>query len=117
MDMDALPTAITLASFSAHIVNGDVVLSWRTAAEIDNAGFNLHRAAAPEGPYTKINDLLIPGQGTGFGATYHYVDENPGEGPFFYKLEDIDYFGVSTFHGPFEAIVADQMYLPSVEQP
>lgn len=30
---------------------------------------------------------------------YSYVDE-PGIGTFYYKLEDVDYYGVSTLHGP-----------------
>ena len=33
------------------------------------------------------------------GASYSFVD-NPGYGVFFYQLEDVDYYGVSTVHGP-----------------
>jgi hypothetical protein len=113
-DSEIIITAITLDSFSARIENDHVVLSWRTGAEIDNAGFNLYRSSSADGLYTKINDLLIAGQGTGSGAGYSYVDEKPG-GERYYKLEDIDYFGVSTFHGPIEAIDPAQIYLPNVQ--
>jgi hypothetical protein len=124
-DLEAVPTVITLASFDAERNNdGTITLLWRTAVETDNAGFNLYRAPGRDGPYLKINDQLISGQGTGYGASYSYVDESPGDGTLYYKLEDIDYNGVSTFHGPIEArsgtettnSYQGQTYLPSIEQ-
>ena len=90
------PTAITLASFTAEAGSGSVVLAWETVTEIDNAGFNLYRATRANGPWTKINGRLIAAQA---GASYSYVDR-PGYGSFLYKLEDVDYHGVSTTHGP-----------------
>ncbi len=117
----ALPTAITLASFSAQVVNGQVVLSWRTGAEIDNAGFNLYRATAVGGPYSQINPQLIPGQGTGYGASYTYTDSPPDANRLYYKLEDVDYYGVRTQHGPVEvrldfdpAASSERLYLPAL---
>jgi len=95
-------SAITLASFTAQRVDGKVNLAWQTAVEIDNAGFNLYRATASGGPYTKINDQLIGARGNGTGASYAFVDTPPGTGPFFYKLEDVDYNGVGTLHGPID---------------
>jgi hypothetical protein len=124
-DLEAVPTAITLASFNAERnSDGTITLLWRTAAETDNAGFNLYRAPARDGSYVKINDQLIAGQGTGSGTSYSYVDESPGDGTLYYKLEDIDYNGVSTFHGPVEASSGTETtnshqgrtYLPSIEQ-
>ena len=38
-------TAINLASFTVEANNGRVMILWETGAEIDNAGFNLYRAA------------------------------------------------------------------------
>ncbi|MDN3514801.1 MAG: hypothetical protein NG747_10420 [Candidatus Brocadia sp.] len=95
------PTVVTLAYFTAEAGdNGVVTLSWETVAEVDNAGFNLYRAKHKNGAYTRINDALIPAQGDAVsGASYSYVDA-PGKGAFYYKLEDVDYYGVSTMHGP-----------------
>lgn len=95
------PTVATLAYFTAEAGDdGVVTLSWETATEVDNAGFNLYRAKYKNGKYKKINDALIPAQGnTVSGASYSYVD-TPGKGTFYYKLEDVDYYGVSTMHAP-----------------
>ena len=95
------PTAVSLASFKAK-VNGDgsVTIVWETASEVDNAGFNVYRSKRSDGTYKKVNGKLIPAQGNGaVGASYSFED-TPGRGAFYYKLEDVDYNGVSAMHGP-----------------
>jgi parallel beta-helix repeat protein len=100
------PTAITLASFTAQAGLGGVTLAWETAAEIDNAGFNLYRAPSPAGPWTQVNPTLIPAAGDpASGANYSFADA-PGYGTFYYELEDVDYYGLSTRHGPASATLA-----------
>ncbi len=97
------PTAITLADFTATPHAGGILLTWETAAELDNAGFNLYRSTTPEGPYTRLNDTLIPPQHPGevSGGVYTWLDTEVQPGvTYFYKLEDVDIQGVSTFHGP-----------------
>ena len=53
----------------------------------------------------KINDSLIPAQGSATqGAAYEFVDKDVKLWKtYFYKLEDIDFNGVSTMHGPVSA--------------
>ncbi len=96
------PTAIHLVSFTAEASDEGVTLTWETAVEIDNAGFNLWRSLAAGGTYVKINDKLIAAQGDGVsGANYTYLDTAVAGGvTYYYKLEDVDYYGVSAFHGP-----------------
>ena len=96
------PTAIDLISFTASRGSDGVTLAWETETESDNAGFNLHRATAEAGPYTQINPALIPAQGSGTaGASYSFLDDTAlAEQPYYYKLEDIDFNSISTFHGP-----------------
>ena len=99
-------TAITLASFTARPTGTSVILAWETGTEIDNAGFNLYRATAEDGPYAKVNGALIAAEGdTVGGASYSLLDA-PGYGTFYYQLEDVDYSGVSTLHGPVQVTVA-----------
>jgi hypothetical protein len=114
------PTAITLVSFSAEAGAGGVTLAWETGTELDNAGFNLYRAMLKDGPYTQVNDALIVAQGDPVsGASYSFADA-PGYGTFYYQLEDIDYYGVSTLHGPVKATVARPfrrpLYRPSLPE-
>lgn len=96
------PNAVTLLSFNAQeLSNDNVLLIWETATEINNAGFNLYRARLKNGTYKKINKILIPAQGNAVsGASYSYVDTPPAKGTYYYKLEDVDYNGLGTMHGP-----------------
>lgn len=97
------PTVITLSFFSVDVVGDDgaVLIQWETASEIYNAEFNLYRAKTKDGRYKKINDTPIPAQGSAvYGASYSFVDRPPATGTYYYKLEDVDYYGVSTLHGP-----------------
>jgi len=114
------PTAITLVSFSAQAGADGVTLAWETGTEIDNAGFNLYRATSADGSYTKVNDALIAAQGDPVsGASYSFADA-PGYGTFYYKLEDVDLYGVSTLHGPVKVTVARPfrrpLYRPSLPE-
>jgi hypothetical protein len=98
-----VPTLITLSSFTSVTKAGQVILKWVTESEIDNAGFNIYRATSENGEYIKINDSsLIPTEGFSTqGATYEYVDKDvKNRKTYYYKLEDIDLSGTSTFHGP-----------------
>ena len=95
-----LPTLITLDSFTAEAVSSSVTLAWETGTEIDNAGFNLYRARTTNGPWTKINDALIVAHGDAVsGGSYHIFD-TPGDGTFYYRLENVDLNGVRVLHGP-----------------
>lgn len=97
------PTAVELTSFTAEAEEAGVRVMWETASELNNVGFNLYRATSVDGPWTQLNATLIPAQmpGSAMGATYTWLDEavEPGQA-YFYRLEDIDTKGVSTFHGP-----------------
>ena len=68
-------TVVSLIDFNAVPANRIVTLVWSTASEIDNAGFNIYRAESEDGEYIKINESLIPAQGSPTqGASYEFVD-------------------------------------------
>ena len=96
------PALIELAFFTATAYTGHVLVEWETASEIDNAGFNLWRALAADGPYTRLNPTLIPARGSPTrGARYAYADRDVVPGTvYWYKLEDVDIHDLHTFHGP-----------------
>ena len=58
------PTAVELASFSAEPQGSTVLVSWETATEMDNLGFNLYRSKAG-GERVQLNDWLIASQSQG----------------------------------------------------
>ncbi len=103
------PTVVELISFTARGESNCVKIEWVTETELDNEGFNLWRREWKDGEYIRINPYFIPAQGeAGFGAEYSYTDYYVQNGTiYYYKLEDIDIYGKSTFHGPVPAILND----------
>lgn len=120
----SVPTAVTLATFTATAAEDRaVLLNWETASELDILGFNLYRAEAEDGPQTQLNAELIAGQAPGSpeGAVYESVDEvvQPGA-TYWYWLEVVDAQGAPTLHGPVSAtvplVVSHRIYLPLVHK-
>lgn len=99
------PTLVELSSLNATASNMQVTITWVTESEIDNVGFNLYRAESTDGDYIKINDSLIPAEGSpSEGAVYTFVDDDvKNRKTYYYKLEDVDLAGTSTLHGPVSA--------------
>ncbi|MCC6548360.1 hypothetical protein IT570_14470 [Candidatus Sumerlaeota bacterium] len=102
------PLAVDLTSFTAASQGAGehVSLSWTTAGEFNNAGFNIYYADG-NNKGAKVNASIIPAQGSEFsGHTYEFEDHNvlvAGEVRGYY-LEDVDAASVATLHGP--AVVA-----------
>ena len=98
-------TAVILPSFTATPGDEQVVLEWETASEFENAGFNVWRSQVEDGPYTRLNQALIPARGgPTTGASYSYTDYAVINGiTYYYKLEDVDIYGSSAMHGPVSA--------------
>ena len=100
------PTLVDLASFDAIWEEATVAVRWETLSEIDTEGFHLWRSETEEGTYSKINPEMILSEGSAIhGAVYEFSDLDVQSGlTYWYKLEDLDIYGVSTFHGPVEAV-------------
>lgn len=105
-----------------------VTVNWTTSSEIDNAGFHIHRLDATG--LTRLTNALIAPLGDEFsGASYSFTDWAAPRGwttmPQYF-LEDVEFSGVSTLHGPAEAIILPapdsirvplQPSAPSLEDP
>jgi hypothetical protein len=98
---------VGLAAFRANPEAGSVRLTWLTLSEKDNLGFNVDRAPLEAGPFTRVNQDLIPGAGTtSTPHRYCYLDETVEPGAaYWYRLEDVSLSGERTFHGPVEVVV------------
>jgi hypothetical protein len=87
---------VEIIAFGVIPYENALIISWETALEINNTGFNVWRSETEEGEYIKINDPLIPAEGN--DSKYNFVDNTVIRGnTYYYKLEDIDTNGVSTF--------------------
>lgn len=85
------PLPVELVSFSDIISGNDVKLSWTTASEINNQGFEIYRKSE-QADWNKIG--FVNGSGTvNTPVTYNYSDKNLNTGRYSYKLKQIDYNG------------------------
>lgn len=111
---------ITLTRFDAMPASGGIVITWETASEVNTAGFHLWRASQPAGRYVKITAALLPGRGGPTrSAAYTYTDAAVAPGAaYYYRLEEVDGYGLSAFYGPAEAVAGlagrpiSRCYLP-----
>ncbi len=85
------PLPVELVSFIAEELNGDVLLDWTTASEIDNDFFEIQRSengkdfeaiGTVEGNGT-VNELM----------NYDFTDTNPLFGVSYYRLRQVDFDG------------------------
>jgi hypothetical protein len=103
---------VELASFNAEAENNNVHLSWLTATEINNRGFEVER---------KRNDTwetltFIPGYGTTTEPkSYSYTDYNLPPETFAYRLKQIDFDGTYEYSKEVEVDI-DLIYNFSLEQ-
>ena len=127
-------TLIELYQFNAVPQSKQITITWITLSEIDNAGFNLWRSETKDGKYIKVNPGIIEAAGGAtLSAEYSYTDTAPDTATaihtatdtaakpgitYYYKLEDIDTKGVSTFHGLTSATIPILVTIPaSAPQP
>lgn len=85
------PLPVELTSFSAKSSNGNVTLSWSTATETNNRGFEVERSG-------KGSEFVSVGFINGNGTTtqlknYSFVDKNVPAGNYTYRLKQIDFNG------------------------
>ncbi len=73
--------------------SGDIEIEWTTETEQQTAGFYLYRSESEDGEFIRINDEMIPAQGSAVsGASYTYIDQNlPSGVTYYYLLEEIEY--------------------------
>lgn len=97
-------TLLLLVTLSSCDLLGktELTITWKTESELDIIGFNLLRSESEDGPFTRINDELIPpATDPNVGGEHSYVDHDVANGvTYYYKLESIDRQGNSTESEP-----------------
>jgi YVTN family beta-propeller protein len=106
---------VELAGFDLSSSDGNVYLNWRTASELNNAGFEIDRAAPGDSVFHAVasflTDPMLGGLGTtSQGKNYSYVDAGsdgdltPGA-TYRYRLVDISTDGIRKAHQASEIMV------------
>ncbi|HSD65038.1 MAG TPA: T9SS type A sorting domain-containing protein [Ignavibacteriaceae bacterium] len=88
-------TPVELISFEAKTTDGDVALSWSTATETNNKGFEIEKNPG-YGSFQKT--AFVEGHGTTTELRhYSYIDKNISPGKYLYRLKQIDLDGTSSY--------------------
>ena len=80
---------VELTSFTANVSSGKVNLSWSTATEQNNNGFQVERTKANEASWAPVG--FVKGSGNS-NSTKHYsfIDKSVKSGKYNYRLKQID---------------------------
>ena len=101
-DYNTIPVELT--SFSANLISNNVELSWTTATETNNQGFEIERS---EDNISFANIGYVPGFGTSTEAkSYSFTDQSVNSGTHYYRLKQIDFDGSFNYSGVVEVDVA-----------
>ncbi len=101
------PLPVELIDFNAAVIDNSIRLSWATATETNNYGFEVERTAdrLNEGLHKWINIGFIPGHGTSYSPKfYEFFDYNPPIGNLKYRLKQIDLDGSYKYYNTFAEV-------------
>jgi len=108
LEIDYAPVPVELISFTADVNENNVTLSWSTATETNNQGFEVQRSVSG-GEYETIT--FVNGKGTTTEMQYYsYTDAGLTEGVYNYRLKQVDFDGTFEYS---EAVMAE-VVIPKV---
>lgn len=82
---------VELTSFNASVTNNNVSLTWQTATETNNKGFEIQKKSE-SGEFVTVG--FVGGAGTTSQAqSYSYTDSKVAAGKYTYRLRQVDYDG------------------------
>lgn len=101
---------VELVSFDAQVDENGITLSWETATELNNAGFDVERSSDNK-TFEKLG--FIEGNGTTTEKQeYKFVDTGvKGKGKFYYRLKQVDHDGTELYS---DVLEVDYEVVPTV---
>jgi hypothetical protein len=87
----AAPLPVELKDFQARPMDGQSLLTWQTASELNNAGFEVERSG--DGKQWEALGFVNGHGTTAEPNDYRYLDAQPLPGINYYRLRQIDYDG------------------------
>lgn len=103
---------VELTSFNYRTGNGEIILNWQTATEVNNSGFEIQRKVRVG---TQIATWETVGFVRGAGTTtsvqkYSWADKEVSQiGTYFYRLKQVDYDGSFNYSDIVEVEVSKPM--------
>jgi hypothetical protein len=104
-----VPLPVELVSFSAESNDDNILLSWTTASETNNKGFEVERSIQNSNLKIKNFETIgfVNGNGTSTELnTYSFNDENVSAGKYIYRLKQIDFDGSFEYSNEIEVEIA-----------
>ena len=91
----ALPVELSKFSAARDRVTGQVVITWETQSELNNAGFYIKRSQQRTSQFVAVNPTMVPGAGTtSEKQTYTYTDTTAQPNiVYYYQIEDVSLDG------------------------
>ncbi|OQY79859.1 MAG: hypothetical protein B6D45_00230, partial [Ignavibacteriales bacterium UTCHB3] len=103
----SLTVPVELTAFEASVSGNEVYLSWSTATELNNRGFDIERKDN-SGNRTIVG--FVGGNGTTTRVSnYAFTDKGVAEGKYSYRLKQSDYSGAFTYSNIVEVEVGTPM--------
>jgi hypothetical protein len=91
---------VELTSFNASVVNGNTILNWTTATELNNLGFDIEKSFDKE-KFEKIG--FVPGSGTTTESkSYNFFISDQSSHKAYFRLKQIDFDGTFEFSSSLE---------------
>ena len=88
-----VPVPVELAGFNAEVEKNTVYLSWSTATESNNYGFEIHRKSDNDFSSWTVLDFIEGNGTTTIEQHYSFKDKDLAPGDYNYKLKQIDFDG------------------------
>lgn len=82
---------VVLTTYTAKIEGNAAKLSWQTASEQNNKGFEIYRSGDDK-QFVKLGEVSAKG----IGSSYTYYDKTPLNGNNYYRLVQVDFDGKPT---------------------
>lgn len=87
---------VELTSFVASVVERDVLLTWSTATETDNLGFEIERKSSIDNQWSKVSFIKSAGTTTE-PQQYSFKDSRLVSGKYSYRLKIVDLDGTYSY--------------------
>jgi hypothetical protein len=98
------PLPVELTFFTASVIGSSVTLSWITASELNNLGFEIQRSNNMDN-WESI--AFVEGSGNSISSSaYEYTDNSPAGGKYFYRLKQIDINGTYEYSSVIEVFIS-----------